>query len=95
VFNHHNCFNSNGKIRVEECFANSDITEYAIFQIFENQGAGEDVQTGLFVIEISFTVLFLVIIVYELFAYGLKESVANRGWLNDAIIVLVRVNMHV
>ncbi|CAL8093901.1 unnamed protein product [Orchesella dallaii] len=60
----------------------------SIAMVFENKHAGEDLQTGLFVIEILFTVLFFVIAVYELLSYGFKESFTNRGWLFDALIIL-------
>ncbi|ODM95617.1 Sodium channel protein 1 brain [Orchesella cincta] len=60
----------------------------SVAMIFENNHAGEDLQTALFVTEILFTILFFVIAIYELLSYGFKESLTNRGWLFDALIVL-------
>lgn len=47
-------------------------------------------QIALFVIEILFTLAFIIVAVYELLAYGFKESITNRGWSFDCLIVLVR-----
>lgn len=61
----------------------------SLAMIFETRESSDDVQIALYAIEIIFTVVFFVVAIYELLSYGLKESVMDRGWLFDALIVLV------